>query len=362
MTGKIFNFGAGPAMLPYPVMEALAQGLPNWNNTGISVLELGHRTENFTSMADEAERDFRDLLAIPDNYKVLFCQGGARGQFAAVPLNLLTSVEKADYIESGFWSRAAAAEGSKYCHAQQIGVTYLKDSKVAVQPMDEWPITPAAKLLHYCPNETIEGIAIDELPNIRDRIVVADMSSTLLSRSLDISCFGVIYACAQKNIGPAGISVVIVREDLLGNGCRELPSILSYALLSQSRSMYNTPPTFAWYCCGLVFKWLKSEGGLGSIAARNKEKATRLYTCIDHYPIYQNGVHEGNRSLMNVTFNMTDKRLEEIFLRESEARGLLFLKGHKVVGGLRASLYNAMPITGVESLTEFMADFARRYG
>jgi phosphoserine aminotransferase len=362
MTKARFNFGAGPGHLPPAVLQIAQQQLLDWQECGLSVLELGHRSELFQQIIQAAERDLRDLLAIPKEYRVLFMQGGARGQFAAVPLNLLGKQRQANYIESGYWSRCAALEGERYCSAKIIDVRCRHEGLSAIKPMREWPISDQAELIHYCPNETIEGVAIDEVPGFGDRVVVADMSSTLLSRPIEINRFGVIYACAQKNIGPAGITLVIIREDLLGRAVQEVPSVLNYTLMAQSHSLYNTPPTFAWYCCGLMFKWLKAQGGLAAIALHNQQKAARLYEFIDAHSFYINQVHPAHRSLMNVPFWLLQSERVDLFLQQAQAVGLYALKGHQSVGGIRASLYNAMPCAGVDALVDFMNSFIQHDG
>ncbi|MBA0171499.1 3-phosphoserine/phosphohydroxythreonine transaminase [Pectobacterium versatile] len=359
---QIFNFSAGPAMLPVEVLRRAEQELCNWNGLGTSVMEISHRSKEFMQVAAESEQDLRDLLKIPSNYKVLFCHGGARAQFAAVPLNLLGERSTADYIDGGYWAHSAINEAEKYCTPNVIDVKTRVGDLRGIKPMREWKLSDDAAFVHYCPNETIDGIAIEEEPDFGDKIVVADYSSSILSRRIDVSRYGVIYAGAQKNIGPAGLTLVIVREDLLGKARRELPSILDYQVLADNDSMFNTPPTFAWYLSGMVFKWLKEYGGLAEMEKRNQEKADLLYSAIDGNDFYRNDVAVANRSRMNVPFLLADSALDKVFLVESVAAGLHALKGHRVVGGMRASIYNAMPLEGVKALTEFMADFARRHG
>lgn len=359
---QVFNFSAGPAMLPVEVLRRAEQELCNWRGLGTSVMEISHRSKEFMQVAAEAEQDLRDLLKIPSNYKVLFCQGGARAQFAAVPLNLLGDNTKADYIDGGYWAHSAINEAEKYCKPNVIDVKTRIDGLRAAKPMREWALSDDAAFVHYCPNETIDGLAIEEMPDFGDKIVVADFSSSILSCPIDVSRFGVIYAGAQKNIGPAGLTLVIVRDDLLGKSRSVLPSVLDYKILADNDSMYNTPPTFAWYLSGMVFKWLKEHGGLVEMEKRNREKADHLYNAIDSSDFYRNDVLAANRSRMNVPFLLGDDALDKLFLEESKAAGLHALKGHRVVGGMRASLYNAMPLEGVQALTAFMADFERRHG
>jgi phosphoserine aminotransferase len=359
---QIYNFSSGPAMLPVEVLRRAEQELCNWNGLGTSVMEISHRSKEFIQVAEEAEKDLRDLLKIPDNYKVLFCQGGARAQFAAVPMNLLGTAKTADYIDGGYWAHSAIQEAKKYCVPYVIDIKSTIDGKRALLPMSEWALSDDAAYVHFCPNETIDGVAIDEEPDFGDKIVVADLSSTILSRPLDINRYGVIYAGAQKNIGPAGLTLVIVREDLLGKAQQVLPSVLDYKTLAENDSMYNTPPTFAWYLSGLVFKWLKERGGISEMDKTNQAKADLLYGAIDGSDFYRNDVADRNRSRMNVPFQLADAALDKLFLEASFAAGLHALKGHRVVGGMRASIYNAMPLEGVKALTDFMVDFERRHG
>lgn len=353
---QVYNFSSGPAMLPAEVLKLAQQELCDWHGLGTSVMEISHRGKEFIQVAEEAEQDFRSLLNIPSNYKVLFCHGGGRGQFAGIPLNILGDKNVADYVDAGYWAASAVKEAKKYCTPNVIDAKITVDGKRAVKPMSEWQLTPGAAYLHYCPNETIDGIAIDDTPNFGDDVIVtADFSSTILSREIDVNRFGVIYAGAQKNIGPAGLTLVIVREDLLGKASAACPSILDYTVLSENDSMFNTPPTFAWYLAGLVFKWLKQQGGVAAMDKINQQKAELLYGVIDNSGFYRNDVAQGNRSRMNVPFQLADSALDKLFLEESFAAGLHALKGHRVVGGMRASIYNAMPLDGVKALTDFYA-------
>ncbi|GAM75365.1 phosphoserine aminotransferase [Vibrio ishigakensis] len=352
----VYNFSAGPAGLPKAVMELAQKEFVDWNGLGRSVMEISHRSKEFIAVADQAEQDLRDLLSIPNNYKVLFCQGGARAQFSAIPMNLLGDKTKASYIDAGYWAASAVTEAKKYCDVQAFNAVTERDGKHAVLPASEWQIDPEAAFVHYCPNETIDGVEINDLPET-DLPIVADMSSTILSRKIDVSKFGVIYAGAQKNVGPAGITIAIVRDDLLGLASQYLPSTLSYKELAEKDSMYNTPPTYAWYLSGLVFKWLKSIGGVEEIEKRNRRKAAALYSAIDESDFYKNDVHADNRSLMNVPFQLAKPELDGLFLEQAEAAGLKALKGHRAVGGMRASIYNAMPEEGVEALIQFMREF-----
>ncbi|WP_162062854.1 3-phosphoserine/phosphohydroxythreonine transaminase [Vibrio taketomensis] len=353
---NVFNFSAGPAALPKPVMEKAQAELLNWQNLGTSVMEVSHRGKEFIQVAAEAEQDLRDLLRVPDNYKVLFCHGGARAQFAAVPMNLLGSKSKATYIDAGFWAESAIDEAQKYCEVDKFDAKVALDGKLAVKPATEWSIADDAAYVHFCPNETIDGVEIFDLPQT-DKPIVADMSSNILSREIDVSKYGVIYAGAQKNIGPSGICIVIVRDDLLDLASDILPSLLNYKILAEKDSMFNTPPTFAWYLSGLVFKWLKEQGGVAALEQINREKAALLYNYIDSSEFYRNNIHPQNRSRMNVPFQLAKPELDELFLEQAKARGLVALKGHRVVGGMRASIYNAMPLEGVQALVEFMREF-----
>lgn len=359
---QVYNFSSGPAMLPVEVLRRAEQELTNWRGLGTSVMEISHRSKEFIQVAEEAEQDFRDLLKIPANYKVLFCHGGARAQFAAVPGNLLGTASSADYADGGYWAHSAIKEAQKYCSTRTLDVKTTRDGKRAILPMREWDVSDASAYLHFCPNETIDGIAIDEQPDFGSKTVVADFSSTILSRPIDVSRYGVIYAGAQKNVGPAGLTLVIVREDLLGQAQASVPSILDYKVLADNDSMFNTPPTFAWYLSGLVFKWLKEKGGVAEIDRINQAKADLLYGVIDHSGFYRNDVATDNRSRMNIPFQLADASLDALFLEESFKAGLHALKGHRVVGGMRASIYNAMPLEGVKALTDFMVDFERRHG
>ena len=359
---EIFNFCAGPAMLPTPVMAKAQQEFINWQDTGSSVMELSHRSGIYMAMAAQAEADLRELMSIPDNYKVLFCHGGGRGQFSAVPLNLLPQGKSADYIVDGSWSKAAANEAKNFGDINVIEITKQENGVVSIVKPSEWPLKPEAAYVHYCPNETVNGIEINEIPETNGVPLVADMSSTILSHEVDVSKFGLIYAGAQKNIGPSGLTIVIVREDLLGHAQTATPCIMNYKTSADNDSMYNTPPTYAWYLAGLVFQWLKDLGGVKAIALVNKAKAELLYKAIDNSDLYINNIETQYRSKMNIPFWLKDESLNEQFLSESEAAGLTALKGHRIVGGMRASIYNAMPIEGVKALVDFMQQFEKRNG
>ncbi|CAL4043120.1 3-phosphoserine/phosphohydroxythreonine transaminase [Buchnera aphidicola] len=358
---KIYNFSAGPAMLPIPVMNRIKQDLCNWKGLGTSVMEISHRSEYFLRFVRETEEDLRELLEIPSNYKVLFCQGGARGQFSAIPVNLLNQSScNPDYIESGYWSQAARIEAEKYCTPNVINIRKKFNKTNAILSIYDWKISSQSAYIHYCPNETIDGIAIYEEPSFDDKIIIGDFSSMILSRIINIKKYGLIYASAQKNIGIAGITLVIIRDDLLKNN-NIAPSILNYQILSNNNSMFNTPPTFSWYISGLIFKWLKNIGGIKKIQEINNNKADLLYKTIDNSNLYINNINNINRSNTNVTFQLLNNNLNNLFLKESYDNGLHALKGHCIVGGFRASIYNAMPIEGVEKLAKFMIDFEDKY-
>ncbi|ADE15705.1 phosphoserine aminotransferase [Nitrosococcus halophilus Nc 4] len=355
---RVYNFSAGPAILPEEVMEQARDEMLDWQGTGMSVMEMSHRGKQFMSIAEQAEADLRELLAIPDNYKVLFLQGGATSQFAMVPINLLRGNNKADYLCTGHWSKKAIAEGRRFCEIN-LAASSEESGFQHIPPHQEWHLDPEAAYVHYTPNETIAGVEFHWIPDTGEVPLVADMSSTLLSRPLDVSRFGVIYAGAQKNIGCAGLTVVIVRDDLIGQPLGGAPSMFDYQIHGDNNSMYNTPPTYAWYIAGLVFGWLKRKGGLSAIAEVNRAKADMLYHFIDSSGFYHNPVERASRSRMNVPFILSEQGLDGVFLEQAEKAGLTNLKGHRSVGGMRASIYNAMPQEGVEALVEFMKEFER---
>jgi len=359
---KVFNFCAGPAMLPTVVMTKAQNEFINWNNTGSSVMELSHRSTIYMEMAFQAVADLRELMAIPDNYKVLFCHGGGRGQFSAVPLNLLPAGKSADYIVNGSWSKAAAIEAKNFGNINVVNIREEHDNgEVSLISSDKWLLNSDAAYVHYCPNETVEGIEINEIPETNGVPLVADMSSTILSHKIDVTKFALIYAGAQKNIGPSGITVVIVREDLLGEGKGNAqlatPCIMNYQTSADNDSMYNTPSTYAWYLAGLVFQWLKALGGVKVIEKINQEKAELLYQAIDDSGFYHNNIDPQYRSKMNIPFWLDDENLNDEFVNQAERQGLMALKGHRIVGGMRASIYNAMPLEGVKALVDFMKEF-----
>ncbi|WP_422667233.1 3-phosphoserine/phosphohydroxythreonine transaminase [Buchnera aphidicola] len=358
----VYNFSAGPAMLPQEVLSKAKKELKNWNQLGLSVMEISHRSEEFIQIALEAEKDLRDLLNIPESYKILFCQGGARGQFSAVPMNLSNNIKSADYINSGYWSQCAEKEAKKYCSVKSINIKKKNNNNISLLPCSEWNISKLSEYIHYCPNETMHGIAIHEEPVFNKKIIIGDFSSVILSRCINITNYDLIYAGAQKNIGPAGMTIIIIKEKLLHHSNVITPSILNYKILSTYNSMYNTPPTFSWYLSGLVFKWLKKQGGIKKIEQKNEIKSNLLYKTIDHSNFYTNNIDKNNRSKMNIVFNLIDEKLNDLFLRKAHEHGLFFLKGHSLVGGMRASIYNAMPILGVKNLVKFMLYFEKKYG
>lgn len=359
MTRK-YNFCAGPAALPVDVLEEAQRDLVNWQGSGLSIMEMSHRSSEIVGIANDAERDLRELLGISDNYAVLFVQGGATGQFSAVPLNLLGDAKSADYVNIGQWSKKAIKEAKRYCDVNVVASSEA-DNFTTIPAFDSWTLNKEAAYLHYTPNETIGGVEFFWTPEV-DVPVVADMSSTILSRLIDVNKFGLIYAGAQKNIGPAGLTIVIVRKDLLGKAHPLCPIGMDYQVAAENESMYNTPPTMAIYLAGLVFKWLKAQGGLNAMEALNRRKAEKLYGYIDNSGFYANPVEVASRSLMNIPFTLADASLDKAFLAGADEAGLLNLKGHRSVGGMRASVYNAVPEAAVDVLIDYMKDFAQRNG
>jgi phosphoserine aminotransferase len=353
-----YNFSPGPAALPLEVLEQAQAELPDWQHSGMSVMEVSHRSKAFMQAAAEAEADLKDLLAIPANYKVLFMQGGASAQFSLVPLNLAAPQATVDYLNTGHWSQKAIVEAGRYCKVHIAGDAGGRYTRVP--PQDELRWSGNAAYVHYTPNETISGVEFGYLPESAAPLV-ADMSSSILSQPVDVSRFGLIYAGAQKNIGPAGLTVVIVREDLLGHARAETPRVFDYRAVAEHQSMLNTPPTFAWYMAGLVFKWLKRGGGMAAVGERNRIKAEALYRAIDASRLYKNAIAKDSRSRMNVTFTLVKPELDPVFLAEAARAGLHGLAGHRVSGGMRASIYNAMPLAGVEALIGFMSEFEQRH-
>jgi phosphoserine aminotransferase len=355
---RVYNFSAGPAALPIDVLEQAQAEMLDWNGSGMSVMEMSHRGKDYMSIAAKAEADLRQLMTIPDNYTVLFLQGGASSQFAMVPINLLHGKKSADYILTGQWSKKAVAEAKRFCDVNLVADT--TDSKFTTVPDAASLIfDPDAAYVHYTPNETIAGVEFPYIPDTGDVPLVADMSSTILSRHIDVAKFGVIYAGAQKNIGPAGLTIVIIREDLIGTADPAMPVMYDYKTHADNDSMYNTPPTYSWYMAGLVFARGLRLGGMNAIEKMNQHKAEKLYKVIDDSAFYSNPVAQNCRSWMNVPFILANADLDASFLEQAAAGGLTSLKGHRSVGGMRASIYNAMPEEGVDALIAFMQEFER---
>lgn len=361
---QIYNFSAGPAVLPKEVLLQAREELLDWHNSGMSVMEMSHRGKEFMYIAEKVESDLRELMEIPANYKVLFLQGGASSQFAMVPMNLLRGKHSADYINTGQWSQKAIKEAKKYCEINVAASS--EDANFTYAPkQNEWKLNPGTAYVHYTPNETIGGVEFNWIPDLTHQYsnipLIADMSSTILSRPLDITKFGLIYAGAQKNIGPAGLTVVIIREDLMGMVLPGTPTMFDYKIHADNHSMYNTPPTFDLYITGLVLAWLKKLGGLAAIERINITKSNLIYELIDTSDFYHCPVSKDDRSRMNVPFTLKDSALDSEFLKQAESHGLIQLKGHRSVGGMRASIYNAMPIEGVKTLVSFMKEFANNH-
>jgi len=359
---RVFNFASGPAVLPEPVLQQAQAELLDWGGRGFSVLETSHRAEAFVDVMQETESLLRSLLAVPSNYRILFMQGGGHQQFAMVPINLLGARTDADYIVTGHWTQGAAAEAARFCSVG-VAADTLASGAVRVPAQAELSLNPAAAYVYYCPNETIHGVEFDYVPDSGSVPLVADASSSFLSRPIDIARHGVVFACAQKNFGPAGLTAVIVRDDLIGHAAKRWPTMLDYKTYADARSMWNTPVTFAVYLARLVLLWLRDQGGVAAIERINIAKAALLYDTIDGSGgFYLNRVTPANRSRMNVPFSLRDESLTEAFLREAESHRLVQLKGHRAVGGMRASIYNAMPMAGVQALAQFMREFQRSRG
>jgi phosphoserine aminotransferase len=358
---RVFNFSAGPAALPESVLRTAAEEMLDWHGSGMSVMEMSHRGKEFISIHAEAESLLRELLAVPKNYKVLFMQGGAIGENAIVPMNMLRGHASADYVNTGEWSKKSIKEAAKYAKINVAASS--EDSKFTRIPKREtWRLDPDAAYVHICANETIGGVEYHWTPDTGNVPLVADMSSNILSRPLDVAKYGLVYGGAQKNIGPAGLTIVIVRDDLLGGALPITPSAFDYTLQAESDSMLNTPPTYAIYIAGLVFHWINARGGLAAMEAHNQAKAALLYDLLDATSFYTSPVAREDRSLMNVPFRLRDPALDAAFLKGAEARRMLQLKGHRSVGGMRASIYNAMPIEGVQALVDYMKEFEREHG
>ena len=355
---RVHNFCAGPAALPLEVLEQAQKEILDWQGAGLSIMEMSHRSPEIVSVADAAEADLRELLNISDDYAVLFLQGGASSQFSAIPLNLLSEGKTADYLNTGQWSKKAIKEAQRFGNVNVVASSE-DDNFASIPAFNSWNLTKDAAYLHYTPNETIGGVEFFWTPEV-DVPLVADMSSTILSRPIDVSKFGVIYAGAQKNIGPAGLTIAIVRKDLLGNAREDIPTMLDWNTAAENDSMYNTPPTYGIYLAGLVFKWLKANGGLAEMEKTNRRKAEKLYSYIDASDFYANPVELKSRSSMNVPFTLADDALDKTFLSQADEAGLLNLKGHRSVGGMRASIYNAVPEVAVDALIAYMSDFAKK--
>jgi phosphoserine aminotransferase len=358
---RVFNFSAGPSALPLPVLEQARDELLDWQGSGMSVMEVSHRGKAFVALVQQAEADLRELLGVPSGYRVLFLQGGATGQFTAIPMNLATAGSAVDYLDTGVWSRKAIEEARRFCQVSVVADESASGYKT-VPDAGSLRFTPGAAYAHYTPNETIGGVEFPYVPDAGDVPLVADFSSSILSRPIDVSRFGLLYAGAQKNIGPSGLVLVIVRDDLVGKARPGTPPIWDYGVMAKEGSMLNTPPTFALYIAGLVFKWLKAEGGLAVIGERNRAKAAMLYDAIDASGFYRSPVAPVCRSWMNVPFTVPEAALDRLFCEAAAREGLVNLEGHRMTGGMRASIYNAMPLAGVEALVAFMREFQRRHG
>jgi phosphoserine aminotransferase len=358
---RVFNFSAGPATLPEEVLRQAAEELLDWHGSGQSVMEMSHRGKEYMAIQEQAERDLRELMAIPANYKVLFLQGGASLQFAMVPLNLLGGKASADYLHTGEWAKKAIKEAKLFC-AVNIAASSEDKNFSYVPAQSQWKLSADAAYVHITSNETIGGIEYHWIPDTGSVPLVADMSSDILSRAIDVSRFGLIYAGAQKNVGPAGLTIVIVREDLIGRAAAKTPVMLDYKTHAENGSMYNTPPTYAVYVAGLVFQWLKKQGGLAQMEKRNIEKAGLLYDFLDRSQFFVSPVRKEDRSRMNVPFTLKNAELDEAFLKGAKERGMVQLKGHRSVGGMRASIYNAMPREGVQRLVDYMQEFEKKNG
>jgi phosphoserine aminotransferase len=358
---RVFNFAAGPATLPLEVLEQAKAELTDWRGSGMSVMEVSHRSKAFQGVAAELEASLRELLSIPGGYQLVLLQGGATAQFSGIPLNLATAESTVDYLNTGAWSKKAIGEAKRYCKVN-VAADEGASGYNTVPARDALKLTPGAAYVHYTPNETIGGVEFGYVPQVGATPLVADFSSTFLSRPIEVSRFGLIYAGAQKNVGPAGLCIVIVREDLIGKARPGTPLVLDYKAMADDGSMLNTPPTFAWYLSGLVLKWIIAKGGLAAMEQQNRAKAEALYAAIDGSGFYRNPVAKDCRSWMNVPFTLARPELDRSFLSEAQAAGLTNLEGHRSVGGMRASIYNAMPLQGVQALISFMKEFQRRNG
>lgn len=360
---KVYNFSAGPAMLPEEVLLQAQAEMLDWHGTGSSIMELGHRGAEFKIIADQAEADLRELMNIPKNYHVLFLAGGATTQFAMVPLNLFFKNQTADYIDTGIWSKKAIDEAKRYGEINVAAKTEIHHDLLCAPPQTKWSLNENAAYLHYTPNETIEGIQFHFVPQTGNVPLVGDMTSMILSQPVNVEDYGIIYAGAQKNMGQAGITVVIIRDDLVRESLPNTPTLYQYTIQAENKSFYNTPPTYAWYIAGLVLAWTKKQGGVKFFEEKAKRNSQKIYTLIDrHKDFYLNPVHHESRSLMNIPFNLPTQELTDLFLQKANDVGLTHLKGHRLSGGVRASIYNAMPEEGVDLLIDFMKDFLQKHG
>ncbi len=358
---RVINFSAGPATLPEAVLKQAAEEMLDWHGSGQSVMEMSHRGKEFMSIAAQAESDLRELMGIPPNYKVLFLQGGASLQFSMIPINLLRGKTGADYVHTGEWAKKAIKEAKQYCQVNVVASSEGKNFTYA-PPQADWKLSNEAAYVHYTANETIGGVEFHWIPQSGDVPLVCDMSSNILSRPVDVSKYGLIYAGAQKNIGPAGLTIAIVRDDLIGHALPKTPVMLDYKTHADNESMYNTPPTYGIYIAGLVFQWIKRNGGLAAMHQRNQEKAALLYAFLDQSRFFVSPVAKADRSLMNVPFTLNKADLDDEFLKGAKTRGMIQLKGHRSVGGMRASIYNAMPLDGVRTLVNYMREFEAKHG
>jgi phosphoserine aminotransferase len=357
---RVFNFSAGPSAFPEPVLKQAQQEMLEWRDSGMSVMEMSHRGKHFSIIAEELESDLRELLSVPENYKVLFLQGGASAQFSLIPQNILNGKSAACYLNTGAWSEKAIKDAGAYCDVV-VSASSENAKYTTIPDAASWVIDNQAAYLHYTSNETIHGVEFQSCPDSKGLPLVSDMSSNILSRKIDVNQYGLIYAGTQKNMGPAGVTVVIVKDDLIGHAPKTVPPVFNYAEQAKNQSMLNTPATYSWYLAGLVLKWLKGQGGVEAIEQRNIAKAAKLYQAIDRSTLYSNPVETAFRSRMNVPFILADESLDKPFLAAAEANGLFELKGHRSVGGMRASIYNAMPEDGVQALIDFMAEFERTH-
>lgn len=361
MNNNIYNFSPGPTMLPKEILTKIKKEIYNFEKSGVSIMEINHRHPLFIKMLKKTKKLIKEIMNVPKNYTILFCHGGARGQFSALPLNLFKKNEIVDYIISGYWSKTASKEGEKYCKINNIDIRIKKKKINSLIPPKQWKLTKKSKYVHYCQNETVDGLLINSTKNItKKKILLADFSSSILTKKINIKNFGVIYASAQKNLGISGVTIVIIRTNLLNKYRKQTPSILNYTLLKKHQSIYNTPCTFSLYVSNMMLNWIKKKGGINKIEKMNKKKAKMIYNIIDLDNFYKNKIDPNFRSLTNIVFKTRNEKLDKKFIYEAEKNGLLFLKGHRVKKGIRASIYNSMPIQGVKKLTKFMIKFKKK--